>query len=39
MSLKEKMKLQEANDRQREATAMNLYKNDKNFRADRLIEK
>jgi len=37
MSLKERMKLQEEQDRQREAAQMDLYKNDKNFRADRLI--
>jgi len=37
MSLKDKMKLQETQDRQRESAAMDLYKNDRNFRADRLI--
>jgi hypothetical protein len=37
MGLKDKMKLQEANDRQRESAAMDLYKNDRTFRADRLI--
>jgi hypothetical protein len=37
MSLKERMRSQEQNDRLRETTAMNLYKNDKNFRADRLV--
>ena len=31
------MKLQETEDRRREAASMELYKNDKNFRADRLV--
>jgi hypothetical protein len=37
VSLKERMKQTEQNDRIREATAMKLYKNDKTFRADRLV--
>jgi len=37
MSLKEKMQQREAQDRIQEAAANHLYKNDRNFRADRLV--
>jgi hypothetical protein len=37
MSLKDKLQMKEQDARLREAAQLQLYKNDKNFRADRLI--